>query len=216
MFAKALSRDAKASLALLGRSRWFPSAYLAGGTACALHLGHRVSVDFDFFTPEAFETSQILKSLKQIGAFKLEEQSQGTLLGTFEKIRFSLFTYPYPVLFPLTAYLEVPILDLRDIAAMKIAAIGSRGIKRDFIDLYFICRSGISVKKVLSLYQRKFSGSASQQIHLQKSLIYFADAEMGKMPKMLVDLEWEQVKRYFEDQIKKLNAGGAGEKWKNS
>ena len=204
MFAKALSRDAKAALALLGRSRWSPEAYLAGGTACALHLGHRISVDFDFFTPGAFDVSQILRSLKKIGSFKLEEQSEGTLLGTFEKIRFSLFTYPYPVLFPFATYLEVPISDLRDIAAMKIAAIGSRGIQRDFIDLYFICRSGISVAEVLSLYRRKFGDSASQQIHLQKSLVYFADAEAGKVPKMRVKVEWDEVKRYFMEEVKKL------------
>ena len=204
MFAKVLSRDAKAALALLGRSRWLPEAYLGGGTACALHLGHRISVDFDFFTPKAFDASQVLKSLKKIGRFKLEEQSKGNLLGAFEKIRFSLFTYPYPVLFPLGTYLGVPVLDLRDIAAMKIAAIGSRGIKRDFIDLYFMCRSGISLEDGLSLYQRKFGESASQRIHLQKSLIYFADAEMGELPRMLVYLEWKQVKKYFEDQVKKL------------
>lgn len=203
MFAKALSRDAEAALALLGQSRWLPQAYLAGGTACALHLGHRISVDFDFFTPDVFDVSKVLHSLNKIGAFELDEQSQGTLLGAFEKIRFSLFTYPYPVLFPLIPYLKVPLLDLRDIAAMKMAAVGSRGIKRDFIDLYFICRSGISVEEVFSLYQRKYGDSASQRIHLQKSLVYFADAEMGEMPKMLVDVKWEQVKTYFEDQIKK-------------
>ena len=87
---------------------------------------------------------------------------------------------------------------------MKIAAIGSRGIQRDFIDLYFICRSGISVAEALSLYQRKFGDSASQQIHLQKSLVYFADAEAGEVPKMLVKVEWNEVKRYFMEEVKKL------------
>lgn len=191
-------------MALLGRSRWFPSTYLAGGTACALHLGHRISVDFDFFTPQAFEVSQILRKLNKIGRFELDEQSHGTLLGTFQKIRFSLFTYPYPVLFPFADYVGVPLLDLRDIAAMKIASIGSRGIRRDFIDLYFICRSGISVEQALSLYHRKYGSSASQRIHLQKSLVYFADAETGEAPKMLVGIDWEEVKQYFVDEVRKL------------
>ena len=87
---------------------------------------------------------------------------------------------------------------------MKIAAIGSRGIQRDFIDLYFICRSGISVTEALSLYQRKFGGSASQRIHLQKSLVYFADAETGEVPRMWVEVEWEEVKQYFVDEVRKL------------
>jgi len=179
-------------------------AYLAGGTACALQLGHRISVGLDFFTPKEFDTKELIYSLKKIGKFKLEKQSWGTILGTLEGIKFNLFVYKYPVLFPFKSIFDVNILDLRDIAAMKIDAISTRGIKRDFIDLYFICQKGISLSKILSFYNRKYGALASNIIHIQKSLVYFIDAEATAMPKMLKKINWDDVKKYFEDEVKRL------------
>jgi len=179
-------------------------AYLVGGTACALQLGHRISVDLDFFTPKEFDTKELIYSLKKIGKFKLEKQSWGTILGTLEGIKFNLFVYKYPVLFPFKSIFDVNILDLRDIAAMKIDAISTRGIKRDFIDLYFICQKGISLSKILSFYNRKYGALASNIIHIQKSLVYFIDAEATAMPKMLKKINWDDVKKYFEDEVKRL------------
>lgn len=96
------------------------------------------------------------------------------------------------------------ILDLRDIAAMKIDAVSSRGIMRDFIDLYFICQEGYSLKEILSFYDRKYGTLTSNIIHIQKSLVYFADAETNVIPRMLKKITWEEVKRYFEVEVKKL------------
>jgi len=155
------------------------SAYLAGGTASALQIGHRISVDLDFFTPKEFDAKELTRSLKNIGKFKLDRQSWGTILG-------------------------INILDLRDIAAMKIDAISTRGIKRDFIDLYFICQKGISLNEILSVYERKYGTLASNIVHIQKSLVYFVDAEATITPKMLKAAEWEKIKKYFENEIKKL------------
>ena len=136
--------------------------------------------------------------------FKVEKQSWGTILGTLEGIKFSIFVYKYPVLFPFKSLFDINILDLRDIAAMKIDAISTRGIKRDFIDLYFICQEGISLKKVLSFYNRKYGALASNIVHIQKSLVYFVDAEAAIMPKMLKKVDWENVKKYFELEVRKL------------
>jgi hypothetical protein len=87
---------------------------------------------------------------------------------------------------------------------MKIDAISTRGIKRDFIDLYFICQEGISLKQALSFYDRKYGTLASSLVHIQKSIVYFIDAEATTVPKMLKKVEWEEVKKYFEDEVKKL------------
>jgi hypothetical protein len=204
MFTETLFGNTKKALAILGKSGLMKDAYLAGGTACALQLGHRISVDLDFFTPKEFDTKELIYSLKKIGKFKLEKQSWGTILGTLEGIKFNLFVYKYPVLFPFKSIFDVNILDLRDIAAMKIDAISTRGIKRDFIDLYFICQKGISLSKILSFYNRKYGVLASNIIHIQKSLVYFIDAEATAMPKMLKKINWDDVKKYFEDEVKRL------------
>lgn len=75
--------------------------------------------------------------------------------------------------------------DIRDIAAMKIDAVATRGAKRDFIDLYFMCKSGYELAELLNFYNKKYGKLASNRIHIQKSLVYFNDAEEEETPKML-------------------------------
>ena len=204
MFTETLFGKTKDTLAILGKSGLLNTSYLAGGTACALQLGHRISVDLDFFTPVEFDAKESVKSLKKIGAFELERQSWGTVLGTFAGIKFSIFIYKYPVLFPYKSIYNINIVDLKDIAAMKIDAISTRGIKRDFIDLYFICQKKISLKQALSFYDRKYGKLASNFIHIQKSLLYFVDADASEAPRMLKPCSWEEVKGYFEKEVKKI------------
>lgn len=204
MFTETLFGNTKHALAILGKSHLMDNAYLAGGTACALQIGHRISVDLDFFTTQEFEAKELIKSLKKIGKFEVERLAWGTVLGTMEGIKFSIFVYKYPVLFPYKSIFNINILDLRDIAAMKIDAIGTRGIKRDFIDLYFICKEGITLEEALSFYDRKYGELSSNIVHIQKSLVYFVDAEISQMPKMLKSCDWQEIKSFFEEEVKKL------------
>lgn len=191
-------------MALLGNSHLLDFAYLAGGTACALQAGHRISIDLDFFTPKEFNAKQIIQSLKAVGEFDLEQQSWGTILGSLNDVRFSLFVYEYPVLFPSKEFQGIHIADLRDIAAMKIDAIASRGIKRDFVDLYFLCKTGLSLKEILGFYSQKYEVSTSRFLHIHKSLVYFTDADVSPMPKMLKTADWPTIKKFFETVVKKI------------
>jgi len=204
MFTETLFGNTKNALAILGNSHLLDNAYLAGGTACALQLGHRISVDLDFFTQKEFDSKELINSLKKIGNFTLEQQSWGTVLGTFEDIKFSIFVYDYPILFPYKVIFNINILDLMDISAMKIDAISTRGIKRDFIDLYFMCKEGILLKDALSFYDQKYGELSSNIVHILKSLVYFIDAEVSEMPKMLKKVQWQEVKIFFETEVRKL------------
>lgn len=177
---------------------------MAGGTAAALQLGHRLSFDLDFFSPEEFKPLKVIGELERIINFQVEESTESTILGRIKDIKFSLFLYKYKVLFPLKRFLDINILDLRDIAAMKIAAISDRGVKRDFIDLYFMCKARIELEEMLRLYDKKYGRLASNLIHIKKSLVYFMDAEDQEMPRMLKACQWEEVKRFFEEEVKKL------------
>ena len=204
MFEETFVKGAKDVLALLGRSGILQEAYLAGGTAAALQLGHRISVDFDFFTTEEFIPKEISVALSKLGSFDEEQESKGTLLGKFEDVNFSFFVYKYPLIFPAQKYLSVSIADIRDIASMKIDAIASRGAKRDFIDLYFICKSGYQLTDILDFYDKKYGRLSSNRIHIQKSLVFFNDAEPDEMPRMLKEVKWGKVKEFFEEEIKKI------------
>jgi len=204
MFTKTLSGNTKKALALLGKSHILDEAYLAGGTACALQLGHRISIDLDFFITKEFDTKRFINLLKKIGKFDVDQESWGTVLGIFEEVKFSIFVYKYPVLFAYKSIFNIKVLDLRDIAAMKIDSIATRGSKRDFIDLYFICQKGITLEKALRFYERKYKTLASNIIHIQKALVYFVDAEIEEMPKMIKKAEWLVVKEFFEKEVKEI------------
>lgn len=180
-----------------------PRTYLAGGTGLALQLGHRISVDLDFFTPSKFDPEQLAEELRSLINLQVEQSSKGTILGNIGPIRFSLFHYAYPVLFPFKRFSKISVADLKDIAPMKMATLPARGKKRDFIDMYFLCRR-LSLKKILALYRRKYRTGANNLMHLQKSLVYFPDAEVEPMPRMLRPIAWEEIKRYFEKEVQKI------------
>ena len=135
MFTKAISTETRTTLALLGKSNLLKEAYLAGGTALALHLGHRLSFDLDFFTAKEFNPLETARKLQGVLDLKVEKTTKGTILGIIKNIRFSLFLYQYKLLSPCKKFLGINISDIRDIAAMKIVAISERGVKRDFVDL---------------------------------------------------------------------------------
>ena len=93
MFENALVKGAKDTLALLGKSGILKDAYLAGGTAVALQLGHRISVDFDFFTTQEFVPKIFSSELSKLGSFDEEQADKGTVTGVFKGVKFSLFIY---------------------------------------------------------------------------------------------------------------------------
>ncbi|MEA1927726.1 MAG: nucleotidyl transferase AbiEii/AbiGii toxin family protein [Candidatus Auribacterota bacterium] len=205
MFEEVLPGKTKAILALLGKSETIRDAYLAGGTALALQLGHRISYDLDFFTPEEFDEQMLLPRLKKIADFRLEKIAWRTILGRYNDVLFSIFYYKYPLLYPVQTYNNIRIIDTRDIAAMKIAAVAARGVKRDFIDLYFICRDVISLYDAIKLYDDKYENLSANAVHIIKSLNYFDDAEEDEMPHMLKEVKWDEVKKFFRAEVMKIS-----------
>jgi len=182
---------------------WLESFYLAGGTALALHLGHRQSVDFDFFTLTDINTHELIDNLRILGTFELFHQSHNTLHGLLENVRISFFTYKYPLLKELHKYMSLAIADLLDIALMKLEAIAGRGNKKDFIDLYSLLPY-LSLTELFEHYSLKYGEPLNNHYHLLKSLVYFKDAELQPMPVMLVNLSWETVKNCIMAEVKKV------------
>lgn len=206
MFRSTLSQNAQAALALLGRSNCLPAkTYLAGGSALALHYGYRISVDFDFFTPTAFKGKKVMESLQSIGMFVFQEAAEkNTLLGLFNSVKFSLFLYEYPVLFTPLLFDGISVLDPRDIAAMKIAAVMDRGTKKDFIDLFFLIKKEVPLEAMFKYYDKKYKSFANNLYSIITSLSYFDDAEKTDMPKMIAKISWDEVKKFFQEETIRL------------
>ena len=181
--------------------------YLAGGTGLALQIGHRYSYDFDFFTPHAFNETTFVQRLSSVlPDFRLERQEWGTILGGIKDTRFTVFFYKYPLLFPPTLFQGIRIAHVKDIAAMKIAALADRGVKKDFVDLYFLIRKegAVTLGEVLELYERKYGVLAQNKLHIIKSLGYFDDADANEAPRMIQKVSWPAVKKFFLREQKEM------------
>ena len=205
MFEEAISKQTAENLVLLGKSKILGSAYLAGGTALALQIGHRISYDLDFFTDQKFKAQIFLKEMSRFKLYQHERVGWGTILGRLGNVKFSLFYYPYPLLRKPISFKNISIADIADISAMKIAAISERGTKRDFVDLYFILQK-ITLNEVFNFYDRKYQKLSSNSVHIKKSLVYFEDAEKDPTPKMIIPVSWGKVKTFFKKEVKNINA----------
>lgn len=177
--------------------------YLAGGTGLALYLGHRRSVDLDFFLGEDFNEDSVLQRLQRIEGFALVAKEPGTIYANIRATKVSFITYTYPVLFPFLSFLGTNVADPRDIACMKISAIASRGAKRDFVDLYALSQRYM-LEQIVTWFQRKFAQTNYSKVHILKSLSYFEEAEKDPMPEMLASLSWEEVKQFFTKEAPRL------------
>jgi len=178
-------------------------AYLAGGTALALHFGHRISVDLDIFMPTPFEEEGLLAQLQNLPGFSLTAKAPSTIHAVIQGTKVSFLGYSYPMLFPVAPFQGVAVADARDIACMKVSAIASRGAKRDFIDL-FIASERYGLQNILNWFSRKYEKIGYNRLHVIKSLTFFADAEKDPLPHLLVPLAWDEVKSYLRGQVPAL------------
>jgi len=198
MFEEVLPGTTRRYLALLVEKGLSKPFYLGGGTAVALHLGHRLSADLDFYCPEHFDSAMLDARLHDFEDYRRERLSEDTLLGALGDLRISFFWYRYKLLEELVIAFATRILQLPDLAAMKIEAMAQRNTKRDFIDLYFLAhQAGISPEKAIEYHRAKYAGLNINQTHLILSLGYFDEADDDVMPPMLKPVSWEEVKRYF-------------------
>jgi len=205
MFLHTLPADARRLLKPLGQEPLLRLFYLAGGSAAALYLGHRVSVDLDFFTSQDhYEAEPLIQRLQTIGRLDIQHQGRGTLVGQLDGVRISFFVYPYPLLAELMDLEGLQMAHLLDIAMMKLVAISQRGTMRDFVDLYYICQHGHELAKLLRKAPKKYKAVSYPSYHLLRALTYFADAEGDQAPRMLVSFDWTQVKHFFKSQVKTL------------
>ena len=180
--------------------------YLAGGTALALQVGHRQSVDLDFFTPESdFDRLALEGTLLKTGDWNTTSATAGTLYGEYAGAKASFIAYPFFVASGTFArFGTIKILPAEDIAVMKIIAISQRCRKRDFIDLYWYTQNQEPLETVLSRVQKHYPTKNLNFPHFIKSLTYFAEAEDDPMPTLFFDATWEQVKKYFRAEVPRI------------
>lgn len=205
MFRDILTGAQQDVLGLLSHVPEARTFYLAGGTALALHLGHRYSRDFDLFRSKEFRPQDLLNHIKEVGEIELLQEAAGTLTVALRGVPTSFFHYHYPLLRPLheTPW-SIGLAHADDIAAMKLAALAGRGSRKDFVDLYFYCREGARLEDVFALFQEKYRGLTVDSYHLLRSLTFFEDAEAEAMPDLIQGGSWEEIKAFFRTESARL------------
>ena len=175
---------------------------LVGGTALALKLGHRLSVDIDLFTTKDFDSTAMLDYLhKTYGADpKASRLHNNTLLTYISDIKVDLITHKYPVLNPVEQKEGVRMISNDDIGAMKIHAIFQSGKRlKDFVDMYFLL-DGKTLKQYLEAYENKYSGNV---FWATRSLSYFGNIEEDYSVKMVKGKEkdWEKISERLKKAV---------------
>lgn len=179
-------------------------AYLAGGVAVAAHIGHRQSRDLDIFTttspPEA-----LAPRLSKHPDLLITSRAPGTLYLEVSGVPVSIIEHAYPLISAPEhlAGIPFPVAGVRDLTAMKLHAIASRGAARDFWDLHaLLAHRGIALSEALSDHQARYP--REDLGHVVRSLAYFGDAENGPLPLGLGPSTWTSLRKDFEAWVHHL------------
>ncbi len=203
MFCDILDENRKSILPLLKNLK--SDFYLAGGTALALQLGHRDSIDFDFFTENDLDTGVLLEKLqdifKEYPIKKIQEEKNTLTIIVDDDIKLSFFTYKYPLVKPLIEEEFLRLASVEDIASMKLSAIVSRATEKDYVDLYFILQE-YELADLLKLADQKFP--SLDEALILKSLTYFDDVvEEEIVFKHQQRVSFVEVKTFLKTEVQK-------------
>lgn len=153
----------------------FNEFFLVGGTALALQIGHRLSVDLDFFSTSPFDNFQIESYLSQQYGFSTDYVAANTLKGFVQNVKIDFLTHAYPLVNPLRREDNLLLASTQDIGAMKLNAIAHSGNRqKDFFDLYFLLEH-FSLHSLLDAYQIKYPNS--NPIIPLKAIVWFEDID---------------------------------------
>lgn len=184
----------------------FQDFYLAGGTALALQMGHRISVDFDFFSDKHIP-KDLLDKIKQIFTNRKIEVSVNNkeeLTVFIDDTKITFLYYPFPTISSFAEYDNVTMLDIKEIAATKAYAIGRRGTLRDYVDLYFILKDGHStIEKIIETARKKYNNEFNSRLFLEQ-LIYLNDIEEENIIFLKTFVDKKELGKFFINEVKKF------------
>ena len=197
---------------LLKRLSAFPEmkfAYLGGGTALSLQLGHRKSEDLDFFLINEFDELAFMRDIQRSGldTLVINQTSNHTQL-MIQSSKVDLIQSRMPLKFTLKAIhpetANLKMADAKDIGRMKIMAIGSRGSKKDFVDLYCLTREIIPLESLIAMAMEEDRGIRYSKLLFLKGLVDFEEADLEGDVSMIWDKSWGEIKRSLKEEVKEI------------
>jgi len=202
LYTKTVDKATIELLKSLQSKAYLKGFHLVGGTALALRIGHRKSIDLDLFSSFGFDEMHILEKLSADYDFNLFFSSSNTLRGSINGVKVDILAHRYNYVDQPVIKEGISMLSLKDITAMKLNAISVSGQRvKDFIDIYFLLRS-YSLKDMISFYKKKYS--QFNEVNVLKSLVYFEDIDFSDWPEMVIrqKVQWEEIRSKLETEVK--------------
>lgn len=210
-----LAPETRQAIRLVAAADWSRETYMAGSSALAAHLGHRPARDLDLMSqtnrlrsPDRRDVlEQILRA--DPGA-AVETARDGFLyLRLPSEVAIRVYYYPYPLVDPLAELDGLEVASLTDLGLMKVGAVISRGTRRDFVDLYCLCRR-LPLAELLRRSAEKFGHVRDFPLQALKGLADLAQVEGEPMPRLALDLEWAEIETWVRDEVRRLGRIGIG------
>jgi hypothetical protein len=203
MHREVLTKPAAALFPSLSRFRGF---YLAGGTALALQIGHRVSVDFDLFCDDAIPRTLLQRVQRVFAGAELSPlvNNADELTVLVNGVKLTFLAYPFPAREPFVRYDDVLLLSVREIAATKAYTIGRRGSFKDYVDLYFmIAEQRATLAGIITDAERKFGADFNSRLFLEQ-LVYLADLDDTEVQFIKPVVTAAEIQAFFEERIREI------------
>jgi predicted nucleotidyltransferase component of viral defense system len=203
MHKEALTKEGTALFPLL---RKFDGFYLAGGTALALQIGHRISVDFDLFSPEEISKTLLRKVTQIYGAYPVSPviNNRDELTVLVRDVKMTFLSYPFPAVAPLIEIGELKMLSVGEIGSTKAYSIGRRGTYKDYVDLYFILSGGYAtLAEIIHMAEKKFGAEFNSRLFTEQ-LLFMDDIEDYKIDFLDAQVLPAKIREVFKREIAKL------------
>src|SRR3989338_11130111 len=198
-----LTEAGKDILPSLGK---FEDFYLAGGTALALQIGHRISVDFDLFSEKEI-SKNLLDKVKRVFENKTVIPSVNNpdeLTVFIDGVKTTFLKYPFPVQNKLIDYKGIKFLYVKEIAATKAYTVGRRGTIKDYVDLYFILsEKRSSLEEIIEMAKNKFGNEFNDRLFLEQ-LVYFSDIEETNIIFLKKNVSKKELEEFFKTEVGKI------------
>jgi hypothetical protein len=171
--------------------------YLVGGTAIALYLGHRRSIDFDLFKFSPLKPKKIIETISAFEyRYLITRRVTEQLNATIHDVKFTFFQYPFEInaVEKLDDILRLP--SLLDLAAMKAYALGRRSKWKDYVDLYFLLKDYFTISEVADRSTNIFGQLFSEKL-FRAQISYFDDIDFSEPVEFLSEPVHENTIKEF-------------------
>jgi hypothetical protein len=211
----ALALASRELLAALAARPWAADFYLAGSAALALYLAHRPVVGLDLMSATSRLASparrDLLADLLALDpGFTVETARDGYLSArSGAGVPLRLYHYPYPLADPLGEAAGLAVASLLDLGLMKVAAIISRGTRRDYLDLRLLCRH-LPLAGLLERAGKKFGHVRDFPLQALKGLADLDQAPEEPLPALREEVTWEEVAQWARGEVRRVTRERVG------